>query len=185
MPKLLTGYVQNVPDFRYAGAKSTPILKFRVQVGDSWFKRQNVVVFGKHAEKHQDLEQGEFVTLSGELQENTFRDQTTMELVVGWKGNFKRHPDKPKKEMRSPTGGEDDEDYTPADGLAAAPRSYRGSADDEGQCVVWRADEGPDFEFPDPTDEEYAEFVYAYCSDHSYFPKWGFKEYDTNERDDD
>src|ERR1035438_760985 len=99
MPKLVTGYVQSDPDFRYAGAKETPILKFRVQVGDSWFKRQEVVVFGKLAEKHQNLERGEFVTLSGELKENTFHDETKLELVIGWQGNFKRHPEKPKKEM--------------------------------------------------------------------------------------
>lgn len=157
MPKLTTGYIQNEPDFRYAGAKNTPILKFRIQVGDSWFKRQDVVVFGNLAEKNQDVARGEFVTLSGELQENTFRDETKMELVIGWKGNFKRHPEKAKKEMLCPTGGEDDdEDYAPADGLAAAPRSYRG-VDFKSKLSFEPVDDCPDIFFPDPTDEDYAE----------------------------
>jgi single-stranded DNA-binding protein len=169
VPKLITGYVQSDPDFRYAGEKGTPILKFRVQIGDSWFKRQQVVVFGKLAEKNQTLERGEFVTLSGELKENTFRDESKLEFVIGWQGNFKRHPEKPKKEMRSPTGGEDAED---GDGIVSAPRSYRRDSD-----IDWLTgeepvlEECPDYEFPDPTDEDYRAF-----RDEKYaeFLEWGF-----------
>lgn len=171
MPKLITGYVQNTPDFRYAGAKYTPILKFRVQVGDSWFKRQDVVVFGPLAEKHQGLERGECVTLSGDLQENTFRDETKLEFVIGWKGNFKRHTDRPRKLMECPTGGEGD-DYAPADGLAAAPRSYKGI--DFASKLSRRGPvlEGcPDYEFPDPTDEDYAIAVYTWAAATEDFPR--------------
>lgn len=171
MPKLITGYVQSDPDFRFAGLKSTPILKFRVQVGDSWFKRQNVVVFGKLAEKNSDLVRGEFVTLSGELKENTFRDETTLELVIGWQGNFKRHPEKPKKEMRSPTGGEDDDEN--GDGIVSAPRSYRRGGEDDDDEEGWEPDldDCPVYEFPDPTDEDYKAF-----RDEKYaeFLEWGF-----------
>ena len=173
MPKLITGYVQSDPDFRYAGEKSTPILKFRVQIGDSWFKRQEVVVFGKLAEKNQNLERGEFVTLSGELKENTFRDETKLELVIGWQGNMKRHPDKPKKEMRSPTGGEDGPD---ADGVVSAPRSYRRNTDFamDGEPVL----DCPDYEFPDPTDEDYEN---AKANWDIEFPRWGFLSDDTDD----
>ena len=165
MPKLITGYVQSDPDLRYAGEKETPILKFRVQVGDSWFKRTEVVVFGKLADKNQTLERGEFVTLSGELKENTFRDETKMELVIGWNGNMRRHPEKPKKEMSCPTGGEDRAD---SDGLVSAPRSYKRDRD-----VDWLAGEEsvlegcPDIPFSDPTDEDWENARYSL---------WGFTE---------
>jgi hypothetical protein len=155
VPKLIQGYVQNPPDFRYAGEKQTPILKFKLQIGDSWFKRQEVVVFGKHAEANQDLEQGEYVMVSGELKENTFFDEPKLELVVGWQGNFKRCKDKPKKVFRPPTGGDEDDE-----GIVSAPRSYRrGSRDEEDGTGggLPDLDDCPDYDVPPPTDEDWEE----------------------------
>jgi hypothetical protein len=171
MPQLIKGHVQNNPDYRVSEAKGTPILKFRVQIGDNWHKRQEVVVFGAQAEKNKDLERGEYVILGGDLKENTFNNETKLELVIGWKGNIKRCKDKPKIIPRPPTGVDEDEEEE----VVSAPRSYRRRSDADEQetdeFVMPDLDDCPDWEFPDPTDEDYKvvrDMKYAE------FVEWGF-----------
>lgn len=173
MATLLKGFVQNDPDFAYKGAKETPVLKFRLQIGDNWFKRQDIVAFGPQAEACQDLQRGETVQVSGELKENNyFADNPKMELIVGWKGNIRRYKDVPLREMLSPDSEEDD-----ADGLASAPRSYRRrSYAPEGSVDI---SDCPEIEWPDPTDEEYEEAI-AYWNSLE-FPRGGFLLDDDNE----
>lgn len=173
MGQLIKGYVQNKPDFAYKGARNTPILKFKVQIGDNWFKRQEVVVFGDKAEANQDLERGEYVILGGDLKENTFGGETKLELVIGWKGNLKRCKDMPKVVNKPPTGVNDEDEAE--DGVVSAPRSYRRRCadDDEPDFGVADLDDCPDFDFPDPTDEEFENFLWGWVEENEELLKLG------------
>lgn len=166
MPKLIRGYIQNEPEYAIKGVKNTPILKFILQVGEDYWMRQPVVIFGDKATQHLDVRQGEYVELSGELQENSFRDETTIELVVGWKGNIKRFKDRPLKEMKE----EDVElldDHGVRPGLdfkLLSARRYMFPEPDYSTC--------PEIDTPEPTDEEYE--ITKAIWDSQEFPRVGF-----------